>query len=384
MSTLTNDITWKHPEAGYLRISGLWKIKVDRGCLLIKGGWRSDRYEHRYEPETVRGELDVIMIDSPDGEISGRAITWALVNDVTIIMNVTGTEGTARPRWVVICGEEHASHARLRRAQAIMGTFEGLELANKVMGDALSAKCESQATAIAERGFTEEAARIRECASAIPEQSDPKAMRDLESRAADIYWATFQGHRWAYTDAKAEPTTWKSFAKRSNARGDEKKRSATDPTNAALNYAFALLDCATAVAIRATKLDPSMGVIHSDQPAERTNALGLELVEPARAEVTEKVLELLASRTLTTTGEQPDLVRHTLRPTARVGTKSTIPGQVTIGLKSQLARDLQALYPQMCRIVEPHVVRAAKTIAEYGNGMNERLIATPVKKGRKS
>jgi hypothetical protein len=89
------------------------------------------------------------------------------------------------------------------------------------------------------------------------------------------------------------PAHWRRFDRRgSEITGNP--RLATDPTNAMLNYLYALLETEATVGCRALGLDPGMGIIHADAPAR--SSLALDLMEAGRPAIDQYVIGLLSDR----------------------------------------------------------------------------------------
>src|SRR5205823_6366200 len=99
-------------------------------------------------------------------------------------------------------------------------------------------------------------------------------LRAAESTAALTYWSAWSRLRVRFhrRDEPRVPVRWRRFDR----RGSEitgSPRVATDPTNAILNYLYALLETETVIACRAVGLDPGLGILHADAPARSSLAL---------------------------------------------------------------------------------------------------------------
>jgi hypothetical protein len=93
------------------------------------------------------------------------------------------------------------------------------------------------------------------------------------------------------------PNHWRAFTVRVSPlnRSGHAPRNAADPVNALLNYGYALGEAEARLAALAVRLDPTLGVIHTDQKAR--DSLALDLLEPLRPVVEDHVLRLLGART---------------------------------------------------------------------------------------
>lgn len=120
-------------------------------------------------------------------------------------------------------------------------------------------------------------ARSRETARRA---SDLSALLGAEGAAAALYFAAWRRN--------APAVAALGFAGRS-------RRPATDPVNAALNYAYAMLMSEAVEAAFAAALDPMVGFLHGERAGRP--ALALDLIEPFRASVAERaVLRLVNLR----------------------------------------------------------------------------------------
>lgn len=99
---------------------------------------------------------------------------------------------------------------------------------------------------------------------------DDRQLLSIEGEAAAVYFACFE-HMLAEGARENVPAF--AFAKRN-------RRPPTDPVNAMLSLAYALLTRVFTTAISATGLDPYMGFYH--RPRHGRPALALDLMEPFR------------------------------------------------------------------------------------------------------
>src|SRR5215217_5000241 len=100
--------------------------------------------------------------------------------------------------------------------------------------------------------------------------------------------------RFARKDLPHIPEHWRTFGTRASPITST-SRSAGNPINALLNYAYAILETEVRLAILAMGLDPGMGVLHADLKSR--DSFVYDLLEPLRPVVDGYVLNLLAERT---------------------------------------------------------------------------------------
>ena len=114
-------------------------------------------------------------------------------------------------------------------------------------------------------------ARLRRLAQQPPHAATVQQLLGLEGEAAGIYFACFE--RMLAADTEGGVATF-SFATRN-------RRPPTDPVNALLSLAYALLTRAFTTTISSTGLDPYMGFYH--RPRHGRPALALDVMEPFRS-----------------------------------------------------------------------------------------------------
>ncbi len=112
--------------------------------------------------------------------------------------------------------------------------------------------------------------RLRRVAQKAPYADNEQTLLGTEGEAAAIYFACFEN---MLTPNAEESVAAFSFSTRN-------RRPPTDPVNAVLSLAYALLTRTFTVAISATGLDPYMGLYH--RPRHGRPALALDLMEPFR------------------------------------------------------------------------------------------------------
>jgi len=112
--------------------------------------------------------------------------------------------------------------------------------------------------------------RLRRIVQRVPRAKDDGQLLGIEGEAAAIYFACFAN---MLAEGAKEDVSAFAFAKRN-------RRPPTDPVNAMLSLAYALLTRVFTTAISATGLDPYMGLYH--RPRHGRPALALDLMEPFR------------------------------------------------------------------------------------------------------
>jgi CRISPR-associated endonuclease Cas1 len=125
----------------------------------------------------------------------------------------------------------------------------------------------------------------------------PQALRLLEGRAADAYFAAWNGFslRWRVGDKRKIPPHWLQVRERSSSLGSARNRHAVDPVNALLNYAYGVLEGQCRTALLAHGFDIACGILHADKHGR--DSLVYDLMELFRPVVDGFVLNLLGKTT---------------------------------------------------------------------------------------
>jgi hypothetical protein len=123
-------------------------------------------------------------------------------------------------------------------------------------------------------------------------------VRVCEAQAAAIYWDAWSSVplRLRGRDLARVPARWARYDSRASILTGA-PRAATNPVNALLNYTYALLESEARLALLAAGLDPTLGVLHSDQ--RNRDSFALDTMEPVRPEVDAFLLDLLEDRIFT-------------------------------------------------------------------------------------
>lgn len=143
----------------------------------------------------------------------------------------------------------------------------------------ISSKIANQATQLRRAGAPKEVvAAMRELQVRCSKCCSLDEVLGIEGKAASCYFSN-----WSLLIKEPLRSEW-PFSKRSG-------RSACDPVNAMLNYAYALLEADAAKAIIACGLDPHQGFLHSS--VRNKPALALDLMEEFRAPIADSVVQTL-------------------------------------------------------------------------------------------
>jgi len=257
---------------------GIADVRVVNGQLSITGGFPQSPSK-RVLPVTT-SDVEHVFIPSRHGTISFEAMKW--LKDVGI-------------NWTVLYDGEPTGHgynnksdALLRRSQARAVDCEyGAEITRYLLTLKLAGQRDvaSELSARASREIGEQMDRL------VP--ADLETCRKIEARAARTYFTAWSG-RVAMKWDDPVPDAWRQFVSRESEISPTKKRNATDPVNALLNYAYGVLEGKSVAACYEMGLDPDMGILHADETYRPS--MVCDLMEPGRPMVDRLILDWTSSR----------------------------------------------------------------------------------------
>ncbi len=185
--------------------------------------------------------------------------------------SVLATTGPVRP-----------SDARIRRAQALAhSSGAALEISRELIRQ----KIEGQASLAQDRLNNAVAAEsIYQMRDRLDGARSIDEVRWFESQAASHYWGAWRTLpvNFPNRDLRRTPDHWRTFGTRASLLTGS-PRLATNPTNAMLNYLYAVLESETRLALAALGLDPGLGVLHVDSPSR--DSLASDVMEPIRPQI---------------------------------------------------------------------------------------------------
>jgi len=279
------------PQSGVLTLSGYGlRVVVERGHLVVEDGAGDERRKARFN--RIDSGLTRIVIVGHSGTVSLDAIAW--LQGVGVPLFHLGYDG----RVYFVSTPASSSVAPLRRAQArAMDTELGLDISRAL----LTTKITRQQALLPElpdgagaAPWLESLRRGAEEARTMPE------LRDCEARAARAYWRAWKRLSIPFdrADARRRPAHWRVFGTRVSPLTEPSPRRAVNPANAVLNYLYAILEAEARVAALGARLDPALGVLHTDRP--HRDSLACDLMEPVRPLVDAFALSIFRERTFTT------------------------------------------------------------------------------------
>ncbi len=267
------------------------KLTVEGSALVAVDGIGPYRRTRRFDRATHG--LSRIVVGNVTGAVTFTALRYAAALGIGVV--VLGPDDAVTLTSV----PQATDDARLRRVQANAPELAvGLDLARWLIAE----KITGEAKVLTVRfGADDQASTLLDLAASLQECETIEQVRQTEASAAALYWQCWVGRPEAVptfraADRKRVPAHWLRYdGRRSVLASSNANRRAERPTNAILNYLFALLEAEAILACRVVALDPGLGLVHADTRSRASMAL--DLVEPARPAVEEIALDLLAHRT---------------------------------------------------------------------------------------
>lgn len=196
---------------------------------------------------------------------------------------------------LVTTGPVRPSDVRLRRAQALAQNTElAVEISRhlieqKLLGQEQVARNKLHASTVADA--------IARWRAELAHATSISDVRFMESQAAGVYWSVFRDVpvRFPKQQLPRVPLHWQTFGARQSPIS-RSNRLAVTPTNAILNYLYAIVEPESRMAAAALGLDPGLGFLHMDTAAR--DSLACDLMEPIRPKVDAYLLDLIDGRPL--------------------------------------------------------------------------------------
>jgi len=264
------------------------RVRVERGALEVSDGIGPHRRTRRFDKATH--QLARLLVVG-EGAVTTEALQWCAGAGVgVVVLSAFGGD------LLLTSASVGNDDARLRRQQALaLYSPAGLAVAKYLIAAKIAGQASVAATLLASLSTEETLASLLDelgrCASL-------EEVQHVEAVAAAAYFAAWERVevRFVGRDAAKVPVHWRRFTGRRSAVNPGSPRSATDPLNALLNYAYRLIEAEARLACVRVGLDPGLGIMHAD--AKGRDSLALDLLEVARPIVDAAVLELVRDRHL--------------------------------------------------------------------------------------
>lgn len=260
------------------------KIRVDNQHLVCSDGIADDRREVQLSRATCG--LKRLVIIGHTGFITIEAMRW--LSKLGVGIAAIDTDANV----LMASQPDGADYPHLRRSQALSRqTLLGIEITNRI----ISTKIEGQEI-VTRYLRPDNPIYFSSQIKALGDATQYDTIRSIEGQAAVMYWKCWKDIpvRFTKADSKCVPNHWLTFGTRSSPVTNS-PRKAANPTNALLNYLYAILETETVIACHAVGLDPGMGFLHHDQASR--NSLALDVMEAVRPQVDEWLFHLLDEHT---------------------------------------------------------------------------------------
>jgi CRISPR-associated endonuclease Cas1 len=273
-------------------------LRVERDGLVLQDGCLSgDTPEPQTLERGIHRVATLILLD-PHGSLTFDSLRWCREQGITLIL--LGYDGevvtTIRP-------DGEPSSATLRRAQyQAADSPAGVSIAQDLVRRKLTGQRATlnQYFPHADAHETLDASRQwLDRSPTVAWLNSLETLRSLEGRCASAYFRAWQDMplRWDKTARKRIPDHWLTYPGRASALASwENAQNATHPTNAILNYAYALLQAQAQLSLLAHGFDLGQGFLHA--PRRKVPSLVYDLMECARGDVDAVVLAFIRATTL--------------------------------------------------------------------------------------
>lgn len=227
----------------------LWEhghsLSTRGGSLILRN--RITRRESVWTPGDF--PFDSVVVEATGGYVTWESMRWLASNGVS----VTLLQFNGRPAFVTLPDSPVHGLDRLAQLRAHSDPQRRFELARAIVSAKVRASIRS----------------VPVCAKAAtgPRPINLQDLRLFEGRVAEAYWRG-RGLTRDYPNAR-------------------------DPANAAINYAYGLLESRIRLVVHRLSLEPSVGFLH--EPRETKSAFVYDLMEPWRAAVDDMVFEFIPS-----------------------------------------------------------------------------------------
>jgi CRISPR-associated protein Cas1 len=276
------------PRQGVVTLYGYGiRVQVERGHLILEDGIGSDRRQARL-PRVAHGLRRLVVIGS-DGMVTLAALRWLADQKAAFVM--LDRDGSV----LTVSGPVGPSDARLRRAQSLAHQSD---VAVRISRELISLKLQEQERLLRE-DFQDFASAdvVASTRSQLDGARTAQVVRQIESVAAKNYWLAWHNIpiNFPTADLKRIPQHWRTFGTRESPITGS-PRLAVNPTNAMLNYMYALLESEAQLAAAALGLDPGIGFLHVDTNSR--DSLACDLMEPVRPRVDGFLLDWITTQPL--------------------------------------------------------------------------------------
>ena len=269
-------------------------LRVDGNALVVRNGFThypQVRREVRYTPRHPRLPARIVLLNC-DGAVSFLALTWLARQSVPVVLldwrgNIAATLAGATTQ---------SGNPELNKPLEVMTDDKLIDLGRFLIKRKIEAQIATVDKFAPSIKRAETRLRIEKELVYLSKALTVEEIRMAEARAAVWYFRlwTRLPIRWKGLGRRPVPPEWLSIGLRGSAIGDT-NRWASHPTNALLNYAYAVLHSQVAIACASLGINTGLGVLHARR--EGRPALVLDLMEPLRPIVDASVVDFIGGHT---------------------------------------------------------------------------------------
>ena len=268
------------PRSATLTLTGHGALlRVDGNALVVRNGFThypQIRREARYTPRHPRLPARIVLLNC-DGAVSMPALTWLARQSVPVVLldwrgNIAATLAAPSTRF---------GDSELNARLAALTDDQRIDLGRLLIKRKIEAQIATVDKFAPSIKRAETRLRIEKELVYLSKAVTVEEIRMAEARAAVWYFRlwTRLPIRWKGLGRRPVPPEWLSIGLRGSAIGDT-NRWASHPTNALLNYAYAVLHSQVAIACASLGINTGLGVLHARR--EGRPALVLDMMEPMR------------------------------------------------------------------------------------------------------
>jgi CRISPR-associated endonuclease Cas1 len=270
-------------------------IQVHGSMLVVTDGPKGNMRKREY-PRVPR-KIKRLIILSRHGYVSLNAMDW--LASCGIAWTAMSREGQS-PRTLGTSGGYVNPIYMRKQAMCAPGgplATTGVKIWRHLIVRKLEGQAVNAETFLADR---DAAAFIRAQIPLVESSRSVDVIRGLEGAAADRYWDCWRDTSVGWQSPKPRQPHWLEYpSRRTLRRTYESNRGATDPVNAALNFAYKIAETECTLACYAAALSPSMGIGHVDRAnsADARDSFALDLIEVMRP-IVDRIVHRITSKSM--------------------------------------------------------------------------------------
>lgn len=278
-------------------------LRIENGALKIRNGF-THYPQQREEFRFFKGQLDVperiIMLDG-NGSLSFSVIEW--LHEQNVVLVRIGWDGKST---VVIGGSGSPTNGDKLKWQFDLeqNPRRRIEFGAGLISKKLEASRNTLLANFPNSEIREKAiSQIEKCRDRLGagRLRTMDELLQIEGAGAYAYFSVWQGLeiRWKKGNEKRVPQSWLAYDRRSSILSGKKFKNwrASNPINAMLNYAYAVLEANTRIRVVSEGYDPRIGILHVGRTREKEDSFVFDMMEPLRPVVDGAILNFVRGQT---------------------------------------------------------------------------------------